>query len=277
MRPLQKEYKLRFYIVLIVTLLLQLNPSVAEEARYSSDYLAHFDDVSQQYSRNRILEVWGYNNSYGPNNNYTDTLRLRYYEPVNYGDWKGMLRLDTSTTVVPSNSSQYSGKTFQPGNTFITAWGNHPNFLADWGGNIGGRVILPLGNGNQWAIGPQFGMSFRPEKGSETILADFSPLVRYLYGFPSSNALNNGVTPMRDLQLYPTIGIKLGAQTQIRFWDENGIHYNTANGTWFVPIDAMVTHRINKNLLLAIGASKQLVQTYAQYDWIAYGKVSVSF
>ena len=270
---------MRFFIILIASLLIQIQPSLAEQNRYSSDYLAQFDNVSQQYSRNRILEVWGYNNSYGPNNNYSDALRLRYYEPVHYGDWKGMLRFDTSTVIVPSNSSQYSGKSFQPGDTFITAWGNHPNIFANWGGNIGGRIILPIGNGSQLAIGPQVGMSFRPEKGTQTILADFSPLVRYMYGFyqPSKSTSNSGMTPTRDLQLYPTIGIKLGTNTQIRFWDENGIHYNTAQGTWFVPIDAMVTHRLNKNLLVAIGASKQLVQTYSQYDWVAYGKVSVSF
>jgi hypothetical protein len=270
---------LRLYIALIVAFLLQIQTSFAEQDRYSSDYLAKFDDVSQQYSRSRILEVWGYNNSYGPANNYSDTLRLRYYQPVHFDDWKGTFRFDTSGTYVPNNSSQRSGKALQPGDTFITVWGNHPNFLANWGGNIGGRVILPFGNGSQLAIGPQFGMSFRPEKGTETILADFSPLVRYMYGFyqPSKASAANGITPTRDLQLYPTFGIKLGSQTQIRFWDENGIHYNTAQGTWFVPIDAMVTHRINPNLLVAIGASKQLVQTYAQYDWVAYGKVAVSF
>lgn len=270
---------MRFFIILIAALLMQIQPSLAEQNRYSSDYLAEFDDVSQQYSRNRVLEFWGYHDSYGPAKDYSDTIRLRYYQPIHYDDWKGTLRLDTTATIFPNNSSLYSGRQIQPGSSMITAWGNHPNFLANWGGNIGGRIIFPFGNGSQWAIGPQFGMSFKPERGTETILADFSPLVRYMYGFyQTQKALaNSGITPTRELQLYPTIGIKLGASTQIRFWDENGIYYNTAQGTWFVPIDAMVTHRLNKNLLVAIGASKQLVQTYSQYDWVAYGKVSVSF
>jgi len=53
--------------------------------------------------------------------------------------------------------------------------------------------------------------------------------------------------------------------------------YNPASGGWFVPLDAMVTHRLTKNLVLAIGASKQLFQTYKQYDWMGYGKVSLNF
>ena len=40
---------------------------------------------------------------------------------------------------------------------------------------------------------------------------------------------------------------------------------------------AMVTHRLNKNFLLAIGASKQIVQTYPEYNRSVYGKVSFHF
>jgi hypothetical protein len=99
-----------------------------------------------------------------------------------------------------------------------------------------------------------------------------------MYGFDSKAA--PGSTPpalLRRLELYPTIGINLSSSTQIRFWDENGINYNSAGGGWFVPIDAMVTHRINQNLLIAIGAAKQVVQTYQQYDWSVYSKISLNF
>jgi hypothetical protein len=44
-----------------------------------------------------------------------------------------------------------------------------------------------------------------------------------------------------------------------------------------MPIDAMVTQRINKNLLFAIGGAKQVVQTYQFYNWTVYGKVSLTF
>jgi hypothetical protein len=45
----------------------------------------------------------------------------------------------------------------------------------------------------------------------------------------------------------------------------------------YVLIDAMVTHRLNQHFLVALGASKQVVQTYQQYDWSFYGKLSFNF
>jgi len=39
----------------------------------------------------------------------------------------------------------------------------------------------------------------------------------------------------------------------------------------------MVTHRFNKDFLIAIGASKQVVQTYQEYNWSVYGKLSFNF
>lgn len=267
---------LRLCALFLATLLAA--PAFAEQDRYSSDYLQEFKDASQNYSRSSILEFWGYHNNYGGPDNYTDTLRLRYYHPIEHEKFKGTIRLDTTAVFSPNTSSNNSAMQVAPGTTFITAWGNHPDFLAGWGGNIGGRVIFPFGNGSQWAIGPQFGMSFRPTKGNDTVLADFSPLVRYMYGFYTPNNIpSNATAPMRELQLYPTFGFKLGSQTQIRIWDENGILYNTAQGTWFLPIDAMITHRFTPNLLVALGGSKQLIQTYANYNWVLYGKVSITF
>jgi hypothetical protein len=61
-------------------------------------------------------------------------------------------------------------------------------------------------------------------------------------------------------------------------WDENGIVWNTGGGGgWFIPLDAMVTHRLNKSFLFAVGASKQVVQSYPVYDWSFYGKLSFNF
>jgi hypothetical protein len=102
-----------------------------------------------------------------------------------------------------------------------------------------------------------------------------------MYGFDSKNnsfAINPSQPPLlRTLQLFPTIGLQLSRSTQIRFWDENGILYNSAGGGWFVPLDAMVTHSINKHLLFAVGASKPVVQTFQSYDWSIYGKISIRF
>lgn len=248
-----------------------------DEDRYSS----YFQNVSGEYSRSHILEFWGYHD-YHANNNYYDTLRLRYYQPLDFDQFRGTLRLDTSyvaaygPSVPPQSAHQY-----QEGNTMLTFWGNHPDLLHKWGANLGARIIFPFGNQGQWAAGPQVGASFRPKEKTAFDLADFSPLARYMYGFAAkgNNPNYNPSAPplVRNLQLYPTLGFQINPNTQIRLWDENGVIYNSAGGGWFVPLDAMVTHRLDKSFLVAVGASKQVVQTYNQYNWSLYGKVSFNF
>lgn len=193
-----------------------------------------------------------------------------------------MMRIDTaySSTWGPATPGQSSGQ-FSAGNTMLTVWGTPPDFFPKWNLNLGGRIIFPFGNNGQWAVGPQVGASFVPQSSSKSLLSDFSPLLRYMYGFDGKNnsfAANPSQPPLlRTLQLYPTIGLRLSPSTQIRFWDENGVLYNTAGGGWFVPLDAMVTHSVSKHLLFAVGASKQVVQTFQAYDWSIYGKISVRF
>lgn len=265
-------------IALITTLLTSFAAwAVEDENKFSS----YFQNMSGEYSRDRILEFWGYHDYQG-NQNYNDTIKLRYYQPLDIDRFHGTLRLDTSYTSSygPSFPAQNSGQ-YSAGNTMLTFWGNHPNFLPEIGANFGGRVIFPFGNNGQWAIGPQVGASFRPTNSNLFNLADFSPLARYMYGFDTKNnslQLNPSQPPLaRTLQLFPTLGFQITPTTQIRMWDENGVVYNSAGGGWFVPIDAMVTHRVTKNFLFAVGASKQVVQTYNQYDWSIYGKLSFNF
>lgn len=246
----------------------------------SSTFLA-LENRSHEYSKDSIVEFWGYHNGYG-NENFSDTVRLRLYQPLQIGNWSGIFRLDTSyvSNWGPADPGQSSGQ-FSAGNTFITVWGKPPSFLPNWGVNLGARLLFPFGNNGQWAIGPQIGSVFKPKDPSKTILADFSPLVRYMYGFDTKNnsfAINPTQPPLlRTLNLFPTVGLHLTPTTQIRFWDENQIVYNTAGGGWFVPIDAMITQSISKHLSFAVGGSKQVIQTYQLYDWMVYGKVSLRF
>lgn len=252
----------------------------ADESKFSGNFLG-LKEQANQGSSQRILEFWGYHD-YDGGGNFDNTLKLRYYQPIAISDWRGTLRLDTSyvSSYGPSQPNQSNGQ-YSAGNTLLTIWGNHPNILQNWGGSLGGRIIFPFGNNGQWAIGPQVGTIYRPNEGSKSHIADFSPLARYMYGFDTKNnslAVNPSQPPLlRNLYLYPTLGINLGTDTQIRFWDENGAIYNSAGGGWFVPIDAMITHRLSKNFLFAIGAAKQIVKNYNQYDWSTYGKLSFNF
>lgn len=245
------------------------------------DNLLRLKTDSFNYSKESILELWVYQNGYG-DSTLSDIYRLRFYQPLSINQWKGMMRIDTAynSTWGPEAPGQSSGQ-FSAGNTMLTVWGMPPDFFPKWNLNLGGRIIFPFGNNGQWAVGPQVSASFVPQSSSRSLLSDFSPLVRYMYGFDSKNnsfAANPSQPPLlRTLQLYPTIGLQLSPGTQIRFWDENGILYNTAGGGWFVPLDAMVTHSLNKHLLFAVGASKQVVQTFQAYDWSIYGKISFRF
>jgi hypothetical protein len=243
--------------------------------------ISKFDNDSQQLTNSRVLEFWGYHDYQG-GDNYQNTLKLRYYNPLEAGEWKGRIRLDTAyvanfnSETSANNSGQYSA-----GNTMLTIWGQDRTFLKSLGALAGARLIFPFGNNGQWAVGPQLGWSFLPEVDSLLHVTDFSPLIRYMYGFDSKNnspSINpNQPALQRNLQLFPTIGFQLTPNTMLRFWDENGAVYNSAGGGWFVPLDAMIAHRLAKQWVVAVGASKQVVQTYRQYDWSTYAKVSFNF
>jgi hypothetical protein len=254
-------------------LLLCISTALVCAAEQNSAPILGLVNASQDRSENRILEFWGYH-EYDGSQNYADTLKLRYYNPLNIGDWHGTLRLDTAYTAAygPLLPAQSTG-TYSANNAMVTIWGGK----VGWLGNVGARVVAPLSDVGQWLAGPQVSTSFTPAS-SKSVLADISPLARYMIGFNAKAP--SGVTPpplASRLELYPTVGLNLGPSTQIRFWDENGVLYNAAGGGWFVPIDAMVTQRINKNLLFAIGGAKQVVQTYQFYNWTVYGKVSLTF
>ena len=269
------------HLLTLLILLGSVGRAIADESQFSGGFL-NLESASDQLSNKHILEFWGYHNTTGEQAQ-NDTLKLRYYQPLQFDQWHGTMRMDTSyvSTYGPSLPQQSSG-TYSAGNTLLTIWGNHPNILKSWEGTLGGRIVFPFGNNGQWAVGPQIGSAFVPTEGSKSRLSDFSPLVRYMYGFNTkgNSWANNPNQPplVRNLNLYPTLGFEIVPGTQIRFWDENGITWNTGGGGgWFVPIDAMATHRINQHFLFAVGASKQVVQSYPIYDWSFYGKLSFNF
>lgn len=264
-------------LILIASLFLMASIASANEG-YP---LWRLNNDSQEITKDKILEFWGYHNYQG-NDDYNNTLKLRYYDFLQLESWRGRIRLDTSVVSnYGANEPANSAGQYSAGNTMLTIWGQDIRYLKTLNSTVGARLTLPFGNNGQWAIGPQVGWIFRPASKTSIHLADFSPLVRYMYGFDTKNnsfVINpNQPALQRNLQIYPTLGFQLSPNTQLRLWDENGAIYNSAGGSWFVPIDAMVTHRLSKNFLVAIGASKQIVQTYQQYDWSLYGKVSFNF
>jgi hypothetical protein len=255
-------------------LLCMVSSLTSAEVQNPAPFALGLINASQDRSQDHTLEFWGYHD-YESSQNYVDTLKLRYYNPLNIGDWHGTLRLDTADSSVYGSQSPSQGSgTYSADNVMVTIWGGK----AGWLGNLGARVFAPLSNTGQWLAGPQVSTSFVPANKERSLLADISPLARYMFGFNAKAPAGASPPPLASrLELYPTVGLNLGPNTQIRFWDENGAVYNAAGGGWFVPIDAMLTQRLSKNLLVALGGAKQVVHTYQLYQWSLYGKVSLTF
>ena len=110
-----------------LSLLFVLFTSVTH-AEYLLVPISKFDNDSQQLTDSKVLEFWAYHN-YNGSDNYENTLRLRYYNPLAIGDWRGRIRLDTAyvsnynSISSSSNSGQYSS-----GNTMLTIWGQDLGF-----------------------------------------------------------------------------------------------------------------------------------------------------
>lgn len=241
------------------------------------------ENVSERYVDEPIVELWYYHQSLSTGA-YSNMGTLRYYHPIRnpWGPWKGMFRFDQSyfNSYGPGINDSTSER-YQRGNTMITVWGNHPNLFANWHGDLGFRVVFPVGNQGQWAVGPQAGMSYQTRKPAGKVgLSDFSPLARFMFGFNIKNdrfLKADEPPPERRLTLFPTLGFDLSPNTQLRLWDENGMTYSPSGGKWFIPIDAMITHKVGNHLVLSLGVSRSVVDTFKQYKTNIYGKVSWYF
>jgi hypothetical protein len=256
--------------------------SQAQPTPAAHDWLG-MENVSERYSAEPIVELWYYHQKMATGA-FSNMATLRYYQPIHnpFNQWRGMIRFDQSyfNSFGPTYDSPESNR-YQRGNTMMTIWGNHPGLFPNWHGDLGFRVVFPVGNQGQWAVGPQAGVSYQTRKPEGQMgLADFSPLVRIMFGF---NIKGNPLTtadqppPERLVQFFPALGFDLSPNTQVRLWDENGLAFSPTGSRWFVPLDAMLTHKVTKNLVMAIGASKSVVSTYPQYNWSVYGKVAWYF
>lgn len=100
----------------------------------------------------------------------------------------------------------------------VPIWGGK----AGWLGKLGARIVAPFNNTGQWLAGPQISTSYVPTDRGYTVLADLSPLARYMIEFNTKAPADSSPPPLagRLELLYSTVGLKnLGPSTQIRFWD----------------------------------------------------------
>jgi len=57
--------------------------------------ISKFYNDSQQLTDSKVLEFWA-SHDYQGGDNYQNDLRLRYYNPLEVGDWKGRIRIDAN-------------------------------------------------------------------------------------------------------------------------------------------------------------------------------------
>ncbi len=270
-------------LLVLAACTLRVDAQPASTLTPAADDWLGMENVSNRYTVKPIVQLWYYHQKLS-SGAYSNMATLRYFQPIHnpYGQWRGVFRFDQSyfNSFGPGIDSPDKTR-YQRGNTMITVWGNHPGFLRNWHADLGFRVIFPVGNQGQWALGPQAGMSYQTRKpAGQAGLSDFSPLARFMFGFNVKNQkfLNiDEPTPERSLHLFPALGFDLTPKTQLRLWDENGMVYSVNNRQWFVPFDAMLTHRVTDNFVVSLGVSRAIIDQYKQYKLNIYGKVSWYF
>jgi hypothetical protein len=145
-------------------------------------------------------------------------------------------------------------------NTTITA---SVRFVFPTGGSA------PFGSSQyQWA--PAIGMSYAIPEDGVTI----SPLARY---FMSYHATAEDAAKVRTLYLFPTITFGLRNDWDLSFYAENPVVYNDVIHKWFVPIDVLLTKRVNKSFGFAFGGAYGLVKDDPRYQYVINGRVTFYF
>jgi len=207
---------------------------------------------------------------------YRNTLQLRYYHPFQANDvHQTTLRLDAGFYTNDGHSlPEFSLTDLHLDSVKFTFSAKGAHLSENWQSTFGFRTILPIGSSNQLVLAPQIGAVYKPDHGTRSIFSDFSPLIRYLQGVDPKD---NSAKRRRHVELYPTLGFQLGSKTRLRLWDEYGIEYNTRNGRWLIPIDAMLIQQLTEHQHVAIGFSKALAKSNEQYDWTLYGNLTFYF
>jgi hypothetical protein len=66
--------------IISLALLGPLGKAMADDSKFLGGFF-NLEKASDQYSSRRVLEFWGYHDTYGEQTQ-SDTLKLRYYQPL---------------------------------------------------------------------------------------------------------------------------------------------------------------------------------------------------
>lgn len=139
------------------------------------------------------------------------------------------------------------------------------------------RLVFPTGGeapfgADQWQVAPAAGVTYsRPDLWRGIT---FFPLARYFFGFDTQSP---GVTEIRRLDLFPTMIFGLAPGWALHLYPENPISYNDRTHKWFVPIDALVTHRVSKSFEYGFGGAFPIVDDDRAYRWLVQARLTFYF
>jgi len=135
------------------------------------------------------------------------------------------------------------------------------------------RLVFPTGGkppfgADQWQLAPGFGGTWRlPDVWRGMTVA---PHARYNYGFSAGSP---DVTMKRSWSIFPTFSFSLNEKWSLSFYPEQGATYDVRSGKWFVPVEAMVTHRISKSWAYSMGGAYALVDDAKSYRWLLQARL----
>lgn len=139
------------------------------------------------------------------------------------------------------------------------------------------RLVFPTGGespfgADQWQVAPAIGVLYsRPDLWRGVTLL---PLARYAYGFDTRSP---GVTEIRRLDLFPIAIFGLAPAWALHLYSENPISFNDRTNKWFVPLDVLVTHRVNKRFEFGVGGAVPIIDDDRAYRWLLQARLTFYF
>lgn len=152
-----------------------------------------------------------------------------------------------------------------------------PDLTSNFRARTSLRIVFPTGGdapfgADQWQAALGFGGTWRyPDLWGGT---SFSPYARYFYGF---HAASDKVTTKLSWNLFPTATFTLVPNWSLVLWPEQGITYNIRTQRWFVPLEAMVTNRVDKHVEWSAGGSWAANDNDKSYKWLFQSRLTYYF
>lgn len=202
----------------------------------------------------------------------------RFYIPVDLsGGWRFTQRIDLPVAYTNEPGPQNSAGNWTLGlnDWFIEEIFSTPKVVGNAALLVTMRVVFPTGGlgpfgTGQYEVAPAIGVNYSTRGHSVTI----SPLARYFIGFAPSDPQ---VATVRTLDLFPMVTVALGSGWSLSLYSENPIAYDAVTGKWFIPFDALLLKRLDRNLDITVGGAYGFVRDDPQYLYLINASLALHF